>query len=252
MCPIGIRTRNVTCVDGNICGNTSKPHTYETCSDLDCEGDLIGENETQGWMEENAMNLFNGSEYVERQVFRRSLGEDDLKYMESDNTTSLGESFNVTEPESMSMNEYEWQVGSFGPCTRNCEGGYRSRKVVCQSMSTYDQVPEEECSGDLKPSSLEMCNTQSCLAWNVTKWSECSMPCGGGVTTREAFCPVTGKCDLDAFPITTDQCNSKPCLEWIAEEWSQCTHSCGLGLKTRRGMILTKSCLTSMSLLQIK
>ena len=96
-------------------------------------------------------------------------------------------------------------------------------------------MDEEECLG-IKPSTHDKCNTQNCLEWNVTAWSECSMPCGRGVVTREAFCPEPDKCDLDTFPMTKDHCNPRPCLEWIAEEWSPCTQSCGLGFKTRRGI----------------
>ena len=77
-----------------------------------CEEDLTGEIEVQGWVEENA-NELNGSEYVERHVFRRSLVEEGLSY---ENATVFSEDLVENYNETMlEINGFEWQVGSFGP-----------------------------------------------------------------------------------------------------------------------------------------
>ncbi len=112
----------MTCIEGNICSNLSKPHVYETCLldvvcspdelELELELDFSGNNQSSVTL--------NGSDYFERNIYRRSLQEVDLIYMDDENTTSysddltkeLIESLNETTVE---ISEYEWQVGSFGP-----------------------------------------------------------------------------------------------------------------------------------------
>ena len=78
---------------------------------------------------------------------------------------------NDIETISKELDEYEWQIGDWTKCSRGCGYGYRSRKVECVSTLNTEIGDDSNCL-EMKPNSFEACNTQPCLEWDVTQWSD--------------------------------------------------------------------------------
>ncbi|XP_064608377.1 ADAMTS-like protein 3 isoform X2 [Liolophura sinensis] len=87
-----------------------------------------------------------------------------------------------------------WEISGFGRCSVKCGGGISRRPVRCvQQMAPGEEnvvmVDESQCTGAKRPETEEPCNEHPCPAkWRTGKWSQCSMPCGGGLQTREVIC----------------------------------------------------------------
>ncbi|XP_070581823.1 uncharacterized protein [Ptychodera flava] len=66
--------------------------------------------------------------------------------------------------------EIGWFVGEFGECSAPCDGGNRTRQVVCALHNSTYPIPLEEelCLRDVpeKPSTTEECNMHSCFMNN--------------------------------------------------------------------------------------
>ncbi|GFN97244.1 sco-spondin-like, partial [Plakobranchus ocellatus] len=122
---------------------------------------------------------------------------------------------------------------AWSQCSAPCGGGTQSRDRPC----TPPQHQGQDCQG---PSNqTQECNTQPCpvngfyLAWS--EWSECPVPCGGGVQWRNRTCeqPKHGGADCQGPDNVTQECNTGPCpidgvwLPW--SEWSVCSSTCGGG-----------------------
>lgn len=52
--------------------------------------------------------------------------------------------------------EYDWYIGDYGPCSKQCGTGYKSRRVVCRSKITYEETFDMKCIKS-KPESFEKC-----------------------------------------------------------------------------------------------
>ncbi|XP_029937974.1 papilin isoform X2 [Myripristis murdjan] len=61
-----------------------------------------------------------------------------------------------------SQNIISWHVGQWGLCSRSCSSGLRERQLICsdQQRNTY---PEENCSAQPRPPTVESCNSQPCF-----------------------------------------------------------------------------------------
>jgi len=84
----------------------------------------------------------------------------------------------------------EWRpMGDWGECSAPCNGGTRTRSVVCVEPAAGAGVPNDRCaaSGKTAPASTEECNTQAC-AWASSPWGVCSASCGVGTQTRRVWC----------------------------------------------------------------
>jgi hypothetical protein len=138
----------------------------------------------------------------------------------------------------------EWS--EWGMCKLACDGGYRLRyRVILFSMgyggSACGQMWEEE-----------PCNTHPCpvdcavSAW--TEWSECTVSCGGGVTsqTREVIraqaydgisCPGGGN------HTNVNACNAHSCpVDCILSEWGEwaiCKAACGSSTRQQLRSVIT-------------
>ncbi|PAV75574.1 hypothetical protein WR25_08601 isoform A [Diploscapter pachys] len=138
----------------------------------------------------------------------------------------------------LKLNEKFGEWSNFGPCSKECGGGTRSRTRVCYGESCAEKVQKE----------TEKCNEQVCADDNEfrpwTDWSLCSASCGDtGVQTRRRPCPFfIFNCDA---PTQTRPCpNMPPCEsnspsekdaipQW--SEWSSYSAcSCFTSTQTRR------------------
>ncbi|XP_071953486.1 ADAMTS-like protein 1 isoform X2 [Antedon mediterranea] len=165
-----------------------------------------------------------------------------------------------------------WHTNPWSDCSTSCGQGVQQRIVTCsqdlpdgQSISKVYQA----CQGQ-RPPSQKTCNPQPCPHWLTGNWSECSVSCGDGITTRYVQCQnhqevvVTTGCDPDTQPDTQKTCSTripchspkKPILEseeefiqvetgafnsgpdsttpsFVTGEFGDCSATCGEAVKTR-------------------
>lgn len=116
---------------------------------------------------------------------------------------------------------YMWDVGTWGQCSKSCDGGTQTRTVVCRG-SDGGVYADSFCT-EPKPATQQACNTQACpipytYSWVIGNYGTCSKTCGGGTQTRTVVC----KRDQDgAFvgdnlcpqpkPGTSQACNTQSC-----------------------------------------
>ena len=161
-------------------------------------------------------------------------------------TTQLGPcDAKCEQDERIACDVSEWSAWS--DCTRSCDGGqqYRSREIARNSRNGGDGCEQE------------MHQTQSCNAficpgeepidceWGEwERWSDCSVPCGGGERRRQRSVQTAprngGKlCDAQVT-MEIDTCNlhecaggKRDCVWGRWEEWSDCSASCDGGQRYR-------------------
>ena len=57
-------------------------------------------------------------------------------------------------------------------CSAPCNGGLRTRSVMCINTKTLEEDAEEQCQGHAKPDTERECNMHPCPLWKVGDWSE--------------------------------------------------------------------------------
>ncbi|XP_039992619.1 A disintegrin and metalloproteinase with thrombospondin motifs 7 isoform X2 [Xiphias gladius] len=127
-----------------------------------------------------------------------------------------------------------WKVGEWSKCSKNCEGGIKSREVQCFDMRDQRLLRPFHCRAmSSRPQTQAPCNSQPCLDWYTSSWGQCSEVCGGGEQQRIVTCPEEDRCDGDRQPTNIQSCNSQPCAQWLTGSWGQCSASCGGGVQHR-------------------
>ncbi|KAM4719507.1 A disintegrin and metalloproteinase with thrombospondin motifs 6 [Anableps anableps] len=140
----------------------------------------------------------------------------------------------------------EWFIGDWSECGKTCDGGTRSRTVLCirKIGPAKEETLEDTFCLTHRPIEKESCNNQSCPPkWVTLEWSECTPKCGPGFKHRIALCKSS---DLTkTFPPTTCPSHNKPPVRmrcssgrcppprWIPGDWGQCSAQCGLGQQMR-------------------
>ncbi|KAG8181971.1 hypothetical protein JTE90_026909 [Oedothorax gibbosus] len=144
---------------------------------------------------------------------------------------------------------YSWRSNGFTPCSASCLGG--TRESVIQCVRDHDQavVKATQCDITKKPDAItQTCNDHPCPPkWNITDFSPCSKPCGGGEMTRTVQClheVLRGAANTlvvdnsncpQPVPLEKQFCNVFECpSRWKTEPWSKCSKSCGGGEKIRK------------------
>ncbi|XP_037338598.2 A disintegrin and metalloproteinase with thrombospondin motifs 13 isoform X2 [Pungitius pungitius] len=116
-----------------------------------------------------------------------------------------------------------WTVVSSSPCSASCDLGVAQRTVSCVQFFHGKEivVPEESCLAAAKPATAGPCLLQVCtFRWDVTPWSQCSVPCGYGIQSRAVSCMGPSKpgplsplfCMHMPKPITIQGCYLGGCL----------------------------------------
>jgi hypothetical protein len=100
-------------------------------------------------------------------------------------------------------------------CSAKCGDGIKIVKAVCMDPSG-NVVDDLYCKDQVKPDGIEKCNLRPCDPWKVGDWSQCSLPCGPGVMTRDVTCP-SNQCD-DVQPPATQNCNNGVC-DWSKNDY---------------------------------
>uniref|UniRef100_UPI0037E78B0F A disintegrin and metalloproteinase with thrombospondin motifs 7 n=1 Tax=Semicossyphus pulcher TaxID=241346 RepID=UPI0037E78B0F len=127
-----------------------------------------------------------------------------------------------------------WKVEEWSKCSKNCEGGFKSREVQCFDMRDQRPLRPFHCRAmSSRPQTQMPCSLQPCLDWYASSWGECSEVCGGGEQQRIVACPEEDLCDRELQPSNIQSCNSQPCAQWLTGSWGQCSASCGGGVQRR-------------------
>ncbi|KAK7126118.1 hypothetical protein R3I93_021487 [Phoxinus phoxinus] len=140
----------------------------------------------------------------------------------------------------------EWFIGDWSECGKTCDGGIRTRTVLCIRKigpAEEETLQDSHCLTH-RPIEQESCNNQSCPPqWVTLDWSECTPKCGPGFKHRIVLCKSS---DLTkTFPPALCSDHNKPPVRircslgrcppprWIPGEWGQCSAQCGLGQQMR-------------------
>ncbi|XP_055947307.1 protein madd-4-like isoform X3 [Argiope bruennichi] len=144
---------------------------------------------------------------------------------------------------------YSWRVNGFTPCSATCKAG--TQESIIQCVRDHDQavVKATQCDISKKPEAkTQFCNDHPCPPrWNISDFSPCSKPCGGGEMTRKVQCiHEVLRGPASTLVVSNDNCPQPPPLEkqfcnvfecpsrWKVEPWSKCSKSCGGGEKVRK------------------
>ncbi|XP_034751971.1 A disintegrin and metalloproteinase with thrombospondin motifs 6 isoform X3 [Etheostoma cragini] len=140
----------------------------------------------------------------------------------------------------------EWFIGDWSECGKTCEGGMRTRTVLCirKIGPAEEETLEDTHCLTHRPIERESCNNQSCPPkWVTLDWSECTPKCGPGFKHRIALCKSSdltktfppAHCPSHNKPPVRIRCSLGRCPppRWIPGEWGQCSAHCGLGQQMR-------------------
>ncbi|XP_022257706.1 uncharacterized protein LOC106472631 isoform X3 [Limulus polyphemus] len=144
---------------------------------------------------------------------------------------------------------YSWRKAGFTPCSASCLGGIQESIIQCIRDHDQATVSSLLCDINKKPRAItQTCNDHACPPrWNVSDFSACSKPCGGGLQNRGVQCihevtrgaantlVVASSLCPQPPPRVQQICNVNDCpSRWRAEPYNKCSKRCGGGLKTRK------------------
>ncbi|XP_050399474.1 A disintegrin and metalloproteinase with thrombospondin motifs 16 isoform X2 [Patella vulgata] len=129
------------------------------------------------------------------------------------------------------VRRFEWIISPWGPCSKTCGQGHRSRFLKCNAINIHGKrksVRERNCRHKPKPNVRmeEACWLVSCpqalLAWqrhtwHVSDWTQCSASCGHGFQRRNVKCvdktahSRSNQCLSHLKPTTSKPCDSGTC-----------------------------------------
>uniref|UniRef100_A0A672L9W1 ADAM metallopeptidase with thrombospondin type 1 motif 6 n=1 Tax=Sinocyclocheilus grahami TaxID=75366 RepID=A0A672L9W1_SINGR len=132
----------------------------------------------------------------------------------------------------------EWFIGDWSECGKTCDGGVRTRTVLCirKIGPAEEETLEDNHCLTHRPIEQESCNNQSCPPqWVTLDWSECTPKCGPGFKQ-----PVTCVSSQPRLP-KTPRSNTPPHVYITMWEdlhnarhvFLQCSAQCGLGQQMR-------------------
>ncbi|KAM9384737.1 A disintegrin and metalloproteinase with thrombospondin motifs 10 [Pholidichthys leucotaenia] len=139
-----------------------------------------------------------------------------------------------------------WWTGEWSECSRSCNGGLRTREVLCKRRisSTEEKILDDSACTPPRPSFTEPCSNHSCPPeWLALDWSECTPSCGPGYRHRVVLCKSgesgetlpESKCPKHGRPTSRVRCNLQRCPppQWVTGPWGECSTKCGLGQEMR-------------------
>ncbi|CAI4228533.1 unnamed protein product [Auanema sp. JU1783] len=123
-----------------------------------------------------------------------------------------------------------WLSSDWTECSPACGSGRRTRSVYCVHQTTTHSVsvPDSFCQNQTKPTSEEVCSTETCGRWETGRWSRCSASCGQGIRRRTVECVGGTDCSVLLRPPSETQCYTGiPChigpnihepQAWVSQE----------------------------------
>ena len=109
---------------------------------------------------------------------------------------------------------YDWVVGDWGSCNKNCGDGIQERNVFCKRGDNNEN--EIYCLKN-KPITEKNCKIKDCPKWIPDEnWSNCSVECGGGEKIKNVLCKdgeniVDDSNCKEQKPIYIEACNNFKC-----------------------------------------
>ncbi|XP_066156284.1 A disintegrin and metalloproteinase with thrombospondin motifs 3-like [Euwallacea fornicatus] len=153
--------------------------------------------------------------------------------------------------------EFKWVPGDWESCSATCGSfGVQERELYCVPSSVAHSVDLQyninenvwkymvnprKCTGDLLIA-MRPCNRVPCYYnWEYSDWSECSVSCGTGISSRTTYCPASegGTCGEPPPPQrktcgNSTRQNHKLCKGWKLKECKEdASKYCGFNLLQR-------------------
>nr|XP_058944082.1 A disintegrin and metalloproteinase with thrombospondin motifs 9-like isoform X2 [Pocillopora verrucosa] len=160
-----------------------------------------------------------------------------------------------------------WFAGKWTDCSKTCDAGFMTRRVLCQSGEPVPRVLDDiQCSPLARPISRKECKREDCRTmlfmfpdsgentkyyWRYSLWTPCSATCGEkpGTRYRDVECVkvkpgyetavekqelVNKKyCEEKKKPANREECKVLPCTSWKHGSWGRCSQPCGWGFQLR-------------------
>ena len=211
-CDSGLQSRQVSCKNSHVggCSEDAKPNVTRKCAEFSCPHWVTG-----SWSE-CSKSCNNGMQ----------------TRMVSCNNSDVGACLNSTKPtgtqKCADVPCPRWSVSKWSKCSKSCNNGMQTRKVVCRNSHVGECVQG-------KPNTSKTCGNVPCPVWSVGRWSVCSKTCDGGIQTRAVTCKNKhiGKCLSVDEPNSSRKCAKVPCPYWSVGQWSKCSKSCADGTQIR-------------------
>ncbi|XP_034187688.1 A disintegrin and metalloproteinase with thrombospondin motifs 9 isoform X1 [Osmia lignaria lignaria] len=139
----------------------------------------------------------------------------------------------------------KWEITSVSECSSQCGPGTRTVTSRClQKLINSDHpprpIPTRACAHLPRPSEKEPCiGPCANVHWNYSKWSTCSVTCGGGVQYRTAVCVDSNWRRVSDESCARQEkhlkriCGQDPCPQWDLGKWHSCSVTCGIGKRHR-------------------
>lgn len=80
-----------------------------------------------------------------------------------------------------------WWTGEWSECSRSCNGGLRTREVLCKRRisGTEEKVLDDSTCAPLRPSLTKPCSNHTCPPeWLALDWSEVDICCNAPLQCR--------------------------------------------------------------------
>jgi hypothetical protein len=142
---------------------------------------------------------------------------------------------------------YRYVSTTWSSCSQTCGNGLMSRQVYCADENGQ-KVSDVQCAAmAAMPAVVENCQLPACVtviySFVIQPWGSCSVSCGSGLQTRQAYCSGSNGAAVDnnlclsssPAPVTQQVCSMASCVSYsfTTTMWAQCSVTCGSGLRTR-------------------
>ncbi|XP_065189279.1 SCO-spondin-like [Sycon ciliatum] len=251
-CGGGRQTRSVVCdqvqergdlvtVDDDECDEASRPADVRDCNRVDCLAEWRA-------LPYGDCSLLCGNGTQERVILCEQLISNGSTMIVSEQDCPVPKPATVRHCNQIDC-DGRWLMSPYDECSRSCGGGSQSRRVVCQQLQAsgrLDEVTDDVCASEPKPSLTRTCNVINCPGyWNATAYGACTESCGTGTQRRQVFCHQVqstgdlvvvddGICPVQSQLPDVRECNVHDCPPiWVRERYLACSQTCGNGSQSR-------------------
>ncbi|CAB3406645.1 unnamed protein product [Caenorhabditis bovis] len=132
-----------------------------------------------------------------------------------------------------------WTFGPWSECSATCGEGMQLREANCTDRHG-NHLADARCN-KLERIVSKACRKPACPSWKLGEWSQCSVSCDDGWSSRRIACVDENGSEVDLSlcgpvadrPAIHQPCSLGACPFWKMSEWGACSVSCGTGQKER-------------------